>query len=423
AILNSFPVGTGAFVIVGEDYIGSLVIRITDRQSKTEIIEIQVVAPETITSNMRVRSFGNHIVLAANRLITAAPFRDVDGSVDVGKVVVFNHSDEGNVSFNENVPSPLVPENGRIYFGTSIAAPGNKNLFAGSKELNAVYRYTNEQIEGFKAPRYLLREKITMPNSVSFGIWVQAYEKTLVAGDADINNGAGAVYFFDRAEGKYSLSRVLEAPEGFSKFGRRFFVNDSYIFVSARKPNDAGANRGHLLVYDLDFNLVQDLAPAGRPETWGKRFHAEGDKLFVSSFGTRDNQLARGQLRYYKIDQSTGLYEEVQRLVSPTQPDDYTQFSKGLALAGDYLFVGAPLADSPAQEGSGIVHYYKFDEGTGEYGYVGPITPSFEKFSAVERMGRSIVASDTHVFFAHLGSESEGSPLKGDIYSVPLPTD
>ncbi|HAX79448.1 MAG TPA: hypothetical protein DCY88_27380 [Cyanobacteria bacterium UBA11372] len=174
--------------------------------------------------------FGSSVAASGNKVLIAAPNDDA-GANDAGAAYLFD-SVTGNLVQTFN--NPTAAENDR--FGTAVAMVGNKVLIAapgddkGAKDAGAVYlwdRMTGNLLQTFNNP--------TPAEGDYFGSSVAAAgNKVLIAapGDDTAGNHAGAAYLFDATTGALLQTLTLQNPTGYN-FGSSLALIGNHAAIAA----------------------------------------------------------------------------------------------------------------------------------------------------------------------------------------------
>jgi hypothetical protein len=262
--------------------------------------------------------FGTSIALLGTRLVVGAPWEDsaatgVDGdqsdnSADrSGAAYVFERGDGGWIQTSYLKASDTAP---LAEFGTSVAqssdliavgAPGTGAAGEAADDHGAVYVFesaggTFEQTAVLRPESLRAGDRFGAPVAVDgdlVAVSATGDESAGAndAGSSDTVPNAGAVYVFARAQGVWSESAVLKAPNAEPKayFGCALALGGGRLFVGAFGEDRAHPSSGAVYVYTgsgSGFALSDRLtAPDG--ET--------GDR-FGSALGLSPNGLAAGAM-------------------------------------------------------------------------------------------------------------------------------
>lgn len=428
ATIRPIPGTHRALITVDEDYVGSLVIQVTNRAGQSTVIEVQVIAPEDITNGTHNQSFGKHMVLSGKRIVAGVPLANVGDALNQGKVHVFNHKpDTGEFIFHQKIENPEVNSEKEVRFGTSLDGYLTKDLLVGAPNDNKVHYFRSVEQNDKVRYRYELVETFENPAGGSFGSSVIVNARRMLIGEkgADGTPGEGKVYIHTRdsdVDTDFTFSHQIDSPVNVKHFGRHIGKVGKLTLVSGVRIRDNDIpQHGIVLVYDtMSGDLVQTIEKVDVSPDYGNQFHLKGDYLFLGTSFAAEVDGDREFVDILKLNTTTGLFEDVQRLVNPEGVEAQTLFSDAMAFNGDRLFVGAPKADSPTQTESGVVYIYRLNSGNGLFERTGLITPNFEMFDFVRNMGRSIVCDNEHVFISLRGLHKDANLMKGDLFAIPL---
>jgi hypothetical protein len=191
-------------------------------------------------------------------------------------------------------------------------------------------------------------------NTDQFGNAVAISEPRLAVGSSSDDGGSGSDsgsgFVFVRAGNGWTLEARVSAADGAmgDEFGAALALAGDTLVVGARNVDvGANANQGAVYVFERNgsvWNQTQKIVAAdgGRSEEqFGSWLGLDGETLAVG---------ANGQVRIFA--RQGGTFVEVQQIAAPSGAIG-EGFGR-VALAGDHLLVGAPLARS----GAGAAHKY-----------------------------------------------------------------
>ncbi|QDG54196.1 hypothetical protein FIV42_26670 [Persicimonas caeni] len=241
-------------------------------------------------------------------------------------------------------------------------------------------------------------------NLSNFGQAVAIDGDTVVFG-APREYGAGArtgeVFVFARNEGGAdawgevtSLAASDAADNDF--FGRSLALEGDTLVVGASGDDDNGSDSGAVYIFERDAGTWSEtvkLAPddTGLNDQFGKRVALEGDTLVVAA----DDDTANGENdgAVYIFGRNEGgldFWGDVAKLSAPATASN-PDFGDAVAIASDYLVVGADAAEGGVAE-SGAAYVYGRDEGGADnWGLVSTLVGSGG--AAGDAFGRTVALS------------------------------
>lgn len=293
--------------------------------------------------------FGREVTASGNWAAVSAPGQDTDIYFKAGAVYIFYYEDGAWNYHSKVLPNDITDLK---YFGQSILLKNNR-LFVGAPGdfikgpfSGAVYYY--ELVNS----TWKFVQKISASDGLAaqyFGSMINTNNNTLAIG-AYLANGAvlksGAVYIYKFANGKWEETQKLFDPAGTQNqmFGHDIdFQSDGTIAISATKADGNKSKTGAVYI----FQYLSDKYILSK-----KLFAANGDTgdLFGHSVAIDDNKLAvgchlnsinskiMGSVFTYGFINNDWVEKEI--ITNVYNPKDYFGFD--VAIAGDYLLVGAP---------------------------------------------------------------------------------
>ncbi len=146
----------------------------------------------------------------------------------------------------------------------------------------------------------------------------------------------GSVYLFEKQGGSWAQVAKIQLPLAQAvaqgKLGWRVALTNDRVFVTSQ----VGAR-----VYDFGGALLQELTATGGTglDGFGQDVHVDGSRLVVGAHGYSGSKGAA-----YVFEESGGTWSQVAQLVaSDGLAND--QFGSSVAIEGDRVAVGSPLAD------------------------------------------------------------------------------
>ncbi len=318
--------------------------------------------------------FGDAVAISGS-LVVVGSSRDDKGAGNAGSVAVYNldlAAPEIPVLLIDN-PSP----NGTDYFGGAVAASGDivavsaKNDDAGASNAGTVYVYnTAALVPG--TPMRVIPNPAPQAND-EFGNTLAMSGNLLVVGSLKNNTGgddAGSVYVFNLASPTPGVPvHVIDNPEPAAGdwFGYSVAISGQRLVVGTPRDDAGAINAGRVYVFDLDspnpsapVTVISNPAPAVNDE-FGSAVAVSGPHLVIGSWKDDTVGVDAGDARVY--DLSSALPGTP--VASLTRPDPYEEdfFGASLAISGTRIVVGAPGADTAADE-AGSAYIYELNSAT-----------------------------------------------------------
>lgn len=360
--------------------------------------------------------FGREVTASGNWAAVSAPGQNTDVYFKAGTVYIFNYED-GVWNFHSKISPNDITD--LKYFGQSILIKNNR-LFVGAPGdfikgpfSGAVYYYELDN------SNWKFIQKISSSDGLAaqyFGSMINANNNTLAVG-AYLANGAttktGAVYIFKYINGKWQEAQKLFDPKGTQNqiFGHDIdFQSDGTIVISATKADGNKSQTGAVYIFEYltdKYILVKKLFAA----------NGQTGDLFGHSVAIDDNKLAVGCHLYSvesKITGSVFTFEfinnewiEKKTITNIYNPKDYFGFD--VAIAGDYMLVGAPNYSISDLGNIGSAFLFKHD-GT-DWNILDEIKLNGEK--PYDYFGSSVFLDSTNII---VGARLNGDTDKGAAY-------
>lgn len=196
------------------------------------------------------------------------------------------------------------------------------------------------------------------------------------------DTGTGAVYVFERAVDGSWIEHKIIASDGQTDdgFGGSVAVDGDRIVVGADWDDDQGGESGSAYVFTLvdgvwtEQKLVASDGATG--DLFGRSVAVAGDRVAVGAI--YDDGILADVGAVYVYD----LAEATERKLTPEDEERVSLFGHAVAMSGDLLAVGAPLADL-VEDGDLIIDsgaVFRYDLSTDDAGGVAyrPAVPSAE---------------------------------------------
>ncbi|MEJ2709799.1 MAG: FG-GAP repeat protein [Anaerolineales bacterium] len=205
----------------------------------------------------------------------------------------------------------------------------------------------------------------------NFGAALAVREDTLVVGAPGVNQGdyqnSGAAFVFERREADWGETQRLSPDplQSDSGFGSSVAIDGDTLAVGAiyEYNPQSGNGSGAVYVYTQDsdsWQLQARLAAAdGAPfDLFGWDLALQGDLLAVSARAAESLGGARNAGAVYLFQRTGDTWNPLARL-SPQNLSSRDYFGDSIALAGEYLFAGAPGHDETEIPGAGAVYVFR----------------------------------------------------------------
>jgi hypothetical protein len=320
--------------------------------------------------------FGDAVAISGT-LVVVGSSRDDKGFGNAGSVAVYDlgsTAPEIPALLIDN-PSPTLND----YFGGALAASGDlvavsaKNDDAGASNAGTVYLYNIAA----PVPGTPMR---VIPNPApqtqdEFGNSLAMSGDLLVVGAPKNNTGvgvddAGSVYVFNLASPTPGIPvHVIDNPEPAAGdwFGYSVAISGDRLVVGTPRDDTGAINSGKVYVFGLDsptptvpVTVVPNPAPALEDE-FGSAVAVSGPHLIIGSWKDDTVGVDAGDARVYNLS-SASANTPVASLTRPN-PSEEDFFGASLAIPGTRIVVGAPGADTAADEG-GAAYVYELNSAT-----------------------------------------------------------
>jgi len=217
--------------------------------------------------------------------------------------------------------------------GFSYYAIGAPQYELSGTEVGAVYLYDYANISNTPT---VLTDPVNTGRK--FGSSIVSTSNKLIVGSPGNNSTKGSVYVYDRSN-LSSTPTALQASglSNGSFFGKTLAVSDSYLVVGAEKQNSSD---GAVYVYDLSnlsaspTELTGYNSRTGQGDEFGSSLAIAGDYLFVGAPKTDNGGTWRGSVNVYDLTTNSLDYELFINV------GNYNRFGMSLATAGNSLYVG-----------------------------------------------------------------------------------
>lgn len=368
----------------------------------------------TNPASNRPNGFGTQLAASDTRLVVA----DRDGVAPedyVGRVHVYDAVSNALLTTLSN-PGGLPGDR----FGQSIATAGNYIVVgAGGEDVigqDAGRAYIFDATNG--ALLHVLWNPDQTAGSVNdeFGAHVSIFGSTVAvstSADATAAN-AGAVHLFDAVSGNLLTTILSPEPAESGFFGISISMTSNRLLIGAGGNSATGifSGRAYLFNYDsvtgsTSLATTIDNPTPGDFDVFGTLTVMTPTVLAIAV--PNDDAIAGSSGVVHLFNASTGVL--LQTIPNPT-PAANDLFGESLAVAGDYIIVGA--RDDSGGDASGQV--YVFSAVTGAFlAAVENPTPA-----ANDDFGRRVTANSMHIVTSAFGDDSDVTD-SGRVYVLDLP--
>jgi hypothetical protein len=374
--------------------------------------------------------FGGQIAVEGGRALIGAPLTDVGPDADVGAgYVLARDPADGTWGVTDTLTASDGAANDR--FGRGVAMDGDTLLIGAdgaNLDAGAAYVFDRDPVAGTWGETQKLSASDGASND-AFGAAVALDGDTALIGAPPAGAGAGAVYVFERdaVSGVWSEAQKLDgAPLGAKAFGASIALEGELAVIGA-PLSDAGLELGAGAVYVFERDTVSGvwngIDPALAPpsvalagDQLGRSVALSGDTIavgarFADSDPATDPLSNEGAVYLFKADAGSGEWTQAAKLVADA-PRASDLFGARLALDGNELLVGAPLADLDS------VTDPNTDEGAAFAFYRSSVTGSW-RLTPVRIVPAGLAAGDN---FGPSLALSRGTGLIGAPFADPLDT-
>lgn len=328
-------------------------------------------------------TFGYSVALSGDTLVIGAPQEDGDGTGPAnddmsGSGAVYVFVRDGN-SWRQQAYLKADSPNEGDQFGTSVAVDGNTivvgaqyNDDIGALNAGAAYVFVRDVGSGAWSQQAMLNGGYHSGENDRFGFAVAISGDAIVVGaiyedgdgtDPATNNvqDAGAAYVFEREDNAWRQKAYLKAPAPTVEayFGTSVTISGSTLLVGEHRgegPGQVFSGTAHVFVRDgqtgnweSQGKLVASDAATG--DRFGTAVALSGDTAVV---GATQRFVGKTGTAYVFARDGAGNWTQQEKLIAGNLgPED--QFGQSVAISGDTVVVGAPLADNSTGAGAAYV--------------------------------------------------------------------
>ena len=224
----------------------------------------------------------------------------------------------------------------------------------------------------FVADEWVLVEELVPSSGTRYDQWfgyaiaADDGSRVIVGAPSDRKHAPdqGAAFVFERSDGRYRQVARLEASNGGEDeyFGGTCVISGDVAAAAATGKYEPDVAWGSVYVFEYDGRSWQETAELVQPphvppmnEDFGEALALDGNTLVVGApVAAVDGLTSAGKVYVYERVE-TGAWEFVQEL-SAGVPEAYAWFGKTVDLVGDRMVVGAPHEDNiERREGAAYV--------------------------------------------------------------------
>lgn len=236
-------------------------------------------------------------------------------------------------------------------------------------------------------------------------------------------DNAGSAYIFKRntSNGSFEEVNKIVASDSTASdyFGGAVAISGDYAVVGAALDDTVGVDTGSFYVFKKNqstgiFEETQKIVTSDIEERdrIASAISIDGDYILVGArcADSTDDWACAGSAYIFKRNINTGLFEELQKVrSSDIQYAD--EFGGSVSISGDYLAISAPRAVGTA----GAVYFFKKNTGSGLFEEVNKVTAS--DAAGGDFFGHSIAMSGDYTVIG-AWSNDVGATNAGSIYII-----
>lgn len=319
-----------------------------------------------------VREFGGSVAIDGDTVLVGAPRWLNQNGVRTGSVHAFVRSG-GELRRQATIVPADGVSNG--HFGTSVALWRDTAIVGSSRddrggtgpETGAAYIY--ERTDGAWVKRTKLKPDRLDENG-NFGISVALSDGTAVVGAPTDDGSIGTAYVYERSNGGWNRSGVLESDvrEAGDAFGIAVAIAGNEVVVGARGHRTGGDyGTGATFVFERTrggWNQNATLAPSGddvRVHEFGTSVASSGGTVLVGSPLGQADEVTGGTAAVFV--RPGGSWQEETTLVAE-DADDGDRFGSAVAIWQNVAVVGAERDGEPTARRAGSAYHFERMDGT-----------------------------------------------------------
>ncbi len=362
----------GDCVVVGaaegsdEDAVGPGAAYVFKRTGGAYVQEARLAAPDPEPG----AQFGRSVAVKGNVVVVGARFASSDTAERAGAAYIYKKT-KGAWSFVQKVvSSESAPEDN---FGRAVALDNNLLVVTARKEDVSVENDGAAYVFRQRGGIWVQEAKLTAADSTDearFGQSVAMRGNLIAVGARDADTpqatGAGAVYLFSRAEGRWTQFAKLYAGDGAEgdQFAFNVAVSGNLIAAGARRADPAGKKEaGAVYLFELQGTHWRQVGKltAGDAKAGDELGHSVAMSGHFIAAGARRADIAgnKDQGAVYLFKRSGNQWtEELKITASEGAAED--EFAHSLSAHGNKIAVGANIADLDyPDQGAAYVYFLK----------------------------------------------------------------
>jgi len=237
--------------------------------------------------------FGSALAISGDRIVVGANGDD-DGGSSAGSVYTFSRSGDGWTEVDKLTAFDAIGSDG---FGDSVALVGDVLIVGAPTDSDTAADSGVVFTYAWSGTDWAFDEKIIPVNNAQsdhFGSALVYDGTTLVIGAYSGNARTGAVYIYEDVAGTWREQQELIAPNGdqFEWFGDALALNGNKLFVGApfESSVDLGSNHGAVYYFEKDegvWSLCRRLLPelVSSGDQFGASISVNDDYLLIGATG------------------------------------------------------------------------------------------------------------------------------------------
>ena len=375
-------------------------------------------------------TFGYSVSNFANLLTVGSRLSDPDGVTNAGAAYVYRLEDNGSTALLSKITAP--DKSASDYFGVSVSQSDYFSVVGanladsnGVSNAGAAYMY---RVESNGSVNYLT--KITAPDksaSDDFGISVSQTGNFLAVGasgsDPNGVSNAGAAYVY-RMENNGSVNFLskITAPDmnASDKFGISVSQSGNLLVVGANESDPDGvSDAGAAYVYRVENNgsvnlLSKITAPdMNASDKFGISVSQSGNFLAVGAYLADPDGVSDAGAVYVYLIEDNGSVNYLSKITAPDKTAS-DNFGISVSQSGNLLAVGSELSDPGGVPGAGAVYIYRIED-NGSVIYLAKVTAPDKNSS--DRFGNSVSQSQNLLVVGSKFEDPNGLTNAGAAYS------
>jgi hypothetical protein len=309
-------------------------------------------------------AFGHSVAIAGEYALVGAPIDD-DHGTNSGSAYIFKR-DGG--SWNEQAKLTASDGATEDYFGSSVAIAGDYAIVGAHGNDDNGTDSGSAYIFKLDGSSWNEQTKLTASDAADydhFGLSVAIDgEYAFVGAPYDNDNGydSGSTYIFKRDGSSWNKQAKLTASDGETddRFGESVAIAGEYALISACADDDHGTNSGSAYILKRDGSSWNEQAKltasdAAAYDWFGTSVAIAGDYALVGAPYGGDDGIDSGSAYIFKRD-GTSWNQQAELTASDGAAHD--RFGESVAIAGDYVLVGAPTDSFFSDPDSGSAYIY-----------------------------------------------------------------